>query len=68
MGGLFSTPKAKQPEDPDPVRMPTPTDPALEAASARAKADALRRRGRRSTILTDNLQSMTGSSGQSLGN
>lgn len=59
MGGLFSskTPKPpKMPEPPEPsrpVRMPTLSDPDVEEAARRTRSEALRRRGRRSTILTD---------------
>ena len=34
-------------------RMPTPTDPEVLAAGRRTRAEALRRKGRLSTILTD---------------
>ena len=65
MGGLFKTPKA--PEPPKPVRMPTPQDPEIEAAAKRTRAKALERRGRLSTILTDQTGNTVGSSGQKLG-
>jgi hypothetical protein len=51
---------------PRPVRMPTETDPDMLAAAQRTRRSALRRRGRLSTIMTD--QDQTGSSGETLGN
>jgi hypothetical protein len=65
MGGLFKTPKP--PPAPKPVRMPNATDPEVEAAGRRAREGALRRSGRLSTIMTDQTQATTGSSGQKLG-
>lgn len=62
---LFSSPK--MPEPPKPVRMPTATDPDIQAAAQRTRASALQRKGRLSTILTDQTQSTVGSSGQKLG-
>jgi hypothetical protein len=44
--------------------MPVPTDPSILAAGERARAEARRRSGRLSTILSDSLQSVTGSSGK----
>lgn len=70
MGSLFSKPKipeVKPPPDPKPVRMPTVDDPNAEKAASRFRAAALRRKGRRSTIMSDNLRDITGSSGKSLG-
>jgi len=69
MGSLFAPkippmPKAAEPE---PVRMPTETDPSIIAAGQRTREAALRRRGRLSTILTDMTQGTIGSSGQRLG-
>ena len=61
-GGSF-----KAPPPPKPVRMPTATDPEIEAAARRTRASALKRKGRNSTILTDSTQSTVGSSGQKLG-
>ena len=52
---------------PKPVRMPTPTDPDVEAAARRSRQDALKRKGRLSTILTDQTSNTVGSSGQKLG-
>lgn len=66
MGSLFA-PKAPKIEKPKPVRMPTQTDPEIEAAAARNRDEILRRRGRLSTIMTDMTQQTTGSSGQKLG-
>jgi hypothetical protein len=47
--------------------MPTETDPSIDAAAQRMRENALRRSGRLSTILTDQTQETTGSSGQKLG-
>ena len=58
MGSLFK-PKmpamavADAPPAPKPVRMPTITDPEIEAAAQRDRAGRMRRGGRQSTILTD---------------
>lgn len=65
MSGLFRGPKLPPP--PKPVRMPTETDPDVLAAGRRAREGALRRTGRLSTIMTDQTQETTGSSGQKLG-
>jgi hypothetical protein len=65
MGNLFGGPKTPPP--PPVVRMPAATDPSILAAGQRARADVLRRTGRFSTILSDNLQSLTGMSGSSSG-
>jgi hypothetical protein len=59
-----------QPEplpEPKPVRMPTMADPSLLEAAQRRREEILRRKGRMSTILSDNLRESTGSSGQKLG-
>lgn len=66
MASLFSGPKLPPP--PKPVRMPTETDPEIQAASMRTRARALARSGRLSTILTDQTRDTVGSSGQALGN
>ena len=50
---------------PKPVRMPVASDPDMAAAARRTRADAMRRKGRLSTILTD--QNTTGSSGKAVG-
>lgn len=63
---LFA-PKTPKIEPPKPVRMPTATDPDIEAASKRTRERALNRKGRLSTILTDQTSSVVGSSGQKLG-
>ncbi len=55
-------------EKPKVVRMPNQNDPEILAAGDRAKRAARSRTGRQSTILTDALRGITGSSGQSLGN
>lgn len=49
------------------VRMPTETDPSILEASKRLRENALKRTGRMSTILTDQLNRTVGSSGSSLG-
>lgn len=71
MGGLFSGPNVTPTPlpKPKPVRMPTETDPALLEAAKRTREAALRRTGRQSTILTENLAGTTGigSSGVKLG-
>lgn len=59
MGGLFGG-KQKIP-DPKPVRMPTETDPEIEAAVKRNREATRLRRGRQSTILTDSTNETTGS-------
>lgn len=43
----------KMPSLPKPVRMPTEMDPDIIAAGARERETALKRKGRLSTILTD---------------
>jgi hypothetical protein len=65
MGSLFS-PKVPKPQTPAVKRMPSESDPNVLAAAERTRETALRRRGRLSTILTDQTQSI-GSSGQKLG-
>ena len=66
MTNLFK-PKATGMEAPKPVRMPTETDPDILAAAQRTRENATRRKGRLSTILTDQTKSTVGSSGQKLG-
>lgn len=70
MGGLFSKPSAPKIEAPKVKveRMPVAEDPNADQAAARFRAEAAARKGRRSTIMTDALKEMTGSSGQRLGN
>lgn len=63
----FLSPKVKPPPQPAKVRMPTETDPGVLAAAQRTRANALRRKGRQSTILTDQTLSTVGSSGMKLG-
>lgn len=66
MSAMFGkTPKA--PEAPKPVRMPTQEDPDMLAAAQRTRQAALSRKGRLSTILTDQTKATTGSSGVKLG-
>jgi hypothetical protein len=70
MGGMFSKPKVPEvqaPPEPKVVRMPTVDDPNAEKAASRFRKAAMSRKGRRSSILTDNLREATGSSGSSLG-
>lgn len=67
MSSLFKTPKIEKPEKPRPVRMPTEMDPDVLAASQRTRQAAAQRRGRLSTILTDQTRATTGSSGTKLG-
>ena len=62
MGNLFGS--SKPPPPPPVVRMPVATDPSILAAGERARAEARKRSGRLSTILSDSLQSVTGSSGK----
>jgi len=59
MASQLPTPKAQ--------RMPTETDPEVLAAAKRTRDAAMQRRGRMSTIMTDQLQSTVGSSGSKLG-
>jgi hypothetical protein len=61
--------KMKTPKMPEvkTVRMPKPTDPEMEAAAKRTREAAMRRSGRMSTILSDQLQDKTRSSGKYLG-
>jgi hypothetical protein len=70
MGSLFKTPKTPDipaPAKPKVVRMPVQNDPNIQDAANRTKQSALQRRGRLSTILTQNLQGRAGSSGAKLG-
>lgn len=66
MSGLFGGGKQKLPEV-KPVRMPVETDPEVIAAGKRTRENALRRQGRLSTIMTDQVASTVGSSGAKLG-
>jgi len=69
MASLFRGPK--MPDAPKPTRMPSQMDPEILAAGQRTRAEALRRKGRLSTILTDILRDTSGggmpSSGVALG-
>lgn len=75
MAGLFggdSAPTQSNPINmmlpkPKVVRMPTETDPSIVNAAQRARSMALKRTGRLSTILTDQLNRTVGSSGSALG-
>lgn len=58
MGG-----RSTVPAPPPVVRMPTPQDPNILAASRRRQGSALNREGRRSTILSDMLRGINGSAG-----
>lgn len=64
---LFGGGGQQKVEQPKPKRMPTATDPEVEAASKRTRERALQRKGRLSTILTDQTSSVVGSSGLKLG-
>ena len=69
MSGMF---KSKQPTpralpEPRVTRMPTETDPSVLAAATRTREAAMKRKGRLSTIMTDNAQETIGSSGMKLG-
>jgi len=69
MTNLFK-PRLPSPQampEPRVVRMPTETDPSVLAAAQRTRDAAMKRRGRMSTIMTDNAQDMVGSSGMKLG-
>lgn len=70
MGGLFSKPSVPKIEAPKVKveRMPVAEDPNADQAAKRFREAAAQRQGRRSTIMTDALKDMTGSSGQRLGN
>jgi len=63
MGGR-SQPVVVQAPDPVVTRMPSESDPALRAAQGRALADARKKTGRSSTILSDTLRSLNGSAGR----
>lgn len=68
MGSLFGGgDMPKPPPPPKPVRMPVETDPDIVAAAQRTREAALQRKGRLSTILTDQTKQTVGSSGQKLG-
>lgn len=66
---LFSPPKIPTPALPATTRMPNATDPAVAEAAQRTRAEALRRKGRLSTIMTDQTTGTAGypSSGVKLG-
>lgn len=59
MSGLFGG--GNKPPAPKVVRMPVASDASVLAARERARQQALRRSGRLSTILSDSLQSASGS-------
>ncbi len=59
MGGLFGG-DVKTPPPPKPQRMPNETDPDVLAAAQRTRQAALQRRGRLSTILTDQTRETAG--------
>lgn len=75
MASVFKTPKIAAPEaaapielpTPKKVRMPTMSDDVTRSAAERTRSAALKRRGRQSTIMTDQTKSITGSSGAKLG-
>jgi len=62
MSGLFGG--GSKPEPPKVVRMPVTSDATVLAAAERARQTARQRAGRLSTILSDSLQSATGSTGK----
>lgn len=62
MSGLFGG--GSKPEPPKVVRMPVTGDATVQAARDRARLAALQRGGRLSTILSDTLSSVTGSTGR----
>lgn len=66
MKNLFGS-SPKLPPPPKPVRMPYEQDPEVLAAAQRTREKSMQRRGRLSTILTDQTKAVTGSSGQKLG-
>jgi len=66
MGGLFGG-GVKMPEPPKVVRMPTENDEEQRQAAARFREESRRRKGRQSTILTQQLNETIGSSGTKLG-
>jgi hypothetical protein len=63
MSGLFGG-GSKAPPPPKVVRMPVEGDATVLAAQERARQEARRRSGRLSTILSDSLQSASGSTGR----
>ena len=67
MSGLFGSTKIQQPDPPKVVRAPTEDDDSVIEAARQRRRNARARGGRRGTILTDALKTMTGSSGQRLG-
>ena len=62
-GGAAAQPMPK----PKVTRMPVETDPGVLAAGQRTREEALKRRGRLSTIMTDQTNDAIGSSGRKLG-
>jgi len=69
MGNLFGGggPVAQPMPKPKVTRMPVATDPEILEAAGRTREEALRRRGRLSTIMTDQTGATVGSSGRKLG-
>jgi hypothetical protein len=67
MTALFSSPKTATPKTPPKQRMPTQTSTDVADAVKRRREMQRRRAGRDSTILTDSLSQITGSSGDKLG-
>jgi hypothetical protein len=67
MSGLLKPkmPTAQALPEPRVVRMPTESDPDVLAAAQRTRKAMMERKGRLSTIMTDNLD--VGSSGSKLG-
>lgn len=67
MTQLFKSPKTPEISNPRTIRMPGQDDPSLQSAAQRTRQNALQRRGRLSTIMTDMTKTATGSSGAKLG-
>lgn len=70
MASLFGGGTPAMPKMPEPkvTRMPGEQDPSIIAAGKRTRDSYMRRKGRQSTIMTENLgSSVVGSSGKSLG-
>ena len=60
MAKLIGGKAPPMPEAPKATRMPVESDPDVLAAGARAREAAMKRTGRQSTILTDNLKNVAG--------
>jgi hypothetical protein len=60
LGKMFAPKAPKMPDPPAPTRMPTIADPDVQAAGLRTREAALKRKGRLSTILTDQTSATVG--------